>query len=113
VELNQPLKGMSQRERREYLWLMKVRTVPQFRELVARLSKGESVWATTAWFMEQPNRGELSNCSFETVRKYLTSLSIRIKQETPKINRIDLSDLHKIAVNARVEAQLKAAVALE
>ena len=110
MQLNQPMKGTSLRERREYLWLMKLRTVPQFAELVKRFARGQSVWATTVWFMSQENRGELSNCSFEMTRKYLTTLSIRIKEQNDRLPKMDMSDFHKVGVVAGVESKLKAAV---
>lgn len=107
---SKPLSTLSLRERSESLWIMKLRRIPQFPEIVRRLLKGETVWGVAGWLMSCPDRGELSGCSFETLRKYLTCLAIRVRENAERTPRFNLGDMEKAAVHAHLEAKMRAAV---
>ena len=98
------------RQRYEQAWIMKLRRTPQFRELVRRLVKGDPVWGIARWLMTCPERGELSGCSFETLRKYLTALAFRVRENADWSERLDLGDFEKGAVHAHLQAKVSAAV---
>lgn len=107
---NKPLHGLSARERRDYLFIAQLRRTPQFRELVSRLDRCQSVWKVTDWFMSQPNRGNLSNCSFETARRYISVLWQRMKQTTQNIPRTNLSEFRERAFQAHQQTRTSAVV---
>jgi hypothetical protein len=98
------------RGRYEHLWIMKLRRIPQFRELVRRLVKGDKVWSVAKWLKTCPERGELSAASFETLRKYLTALAIRVRENADRSPRLDFSDFEKGAVHAHLQARVSAAI---
>ena len=113
MEPNQPpLRNLPPKERQAYLFIMQLRRTPAFRELVAMLDRGKSVWATTDWFMAQPaqNRGSLANCSFETARKYINTLSLQMKTMADKVPRRKLHEFRQQAFHARLETQTNAAI---
>jgi hypothetical protein len=112
MEPNQPLlKNCSTaKERREYLLFNQLRRTPQFRELVARLTRGQTVWSVTDWFVQQKNRGELSSCSFQTARRYITILSQRLREAERKVPRENLEDLRRALVQEHHETQVTEAI---
>lgn len=105
-----PAGAMAGRLRYEHSWIMKLRRIPQFPELVRRLVRGDTAWSVSKWLATCPARGELSGCSFETLRKYLTALAVRVRENADRTPRLNLSDFEKAAVHAHLQAKVTAAV---
>jgi hypothetical protein len=112
MEPNQPplRKCTTARERREYRIFMQLRRLPQFRELVANLTRGQSIRKVTDWLMQQPNREELSNCTFGTARKYIGVLSQRLRDAERKVPRKNLEDLRRALVQEHQNTQVTEAI---
>ena len=111
MEPNQPpLKGKSLQERRKHLVILQLRRSPQFRELIAMLDRGKSVWATAEWFVTQQNRGELSNCTFQTARLYIGILARHMRAVASKVPRRNVDEFRQAAFKARITTLAEAAV---
>jgi hypothetical protein len=74
------------------------------------LDRGKSVWSTTEWFMAQSDRGELTDCTFQTGRVYINSLKLRMEAIVAKVPRIDFSELRAQAVTAAQQTRASAAI---
>ena len=108
--LNPPLKGLSRAERRDYSYIATLRRTPQFRELVSRLDRLQSVFRVCEWFMSQEARGPMSNCTFGTARLYINSLWKRMKETTKNIPRINLNEFRERAFQANHQTRINAAI---
>jgi hypothetical protein len=99
------------KERRETLRIMQLRTAPQFEELIKLLTRGKTAWSVTDWFMQHEDRGELSGCSFETARKAITALRLRVREEAERIPpRPEVSQVFDRVVTALVKGSNSPAV---
>lgn len=67
------------RERRERFWIKKLERLPCFEQMVKRLVGGQSVSSVARWARSLEMDCELKNAGLETWRKYINSLSIRIR----------------------------------
>ena len=72
-------KPLTTRERRERFWIKKLERLPCFEQMVKRLVGGKSVSSVARWAQSLEMDGELKNAGLETWRKYINSLSIRIR----------------------------------
>jgi hypothetical protein len=67
------------RERRERFWIAKLERLPCFELMVKRLVDGKSVSSVARWARSLGMDCELKDTGFETWRKYINALSIRIR----------------------------------
>lgn len=74
-----PLRGLSQRQRWEHLWIDQLRKLPQYREILNRLVMGQSALGVARWLVEQPGKGHLDKVALATLRKYLNALKIHLE----------------------------------
>jgi hypothetical protein len=108
--INRHLKVLEKKNVGKLCTFLKLRRVPQFDKLMDMLDRGKTVWATTAWFMEQTDRGELSDCTFNTARTYINALKLRMEAIAAKVPRIDFSELRAAAVTATQQTRATAAI---
>jgi hypothetical protein len=77
--LREGLGTMNIRERRERLWISKLERLPCFEQMVKKLANGQSVTSVVLWARSVGTDSDLGRVGFETWRKYITALSIRIQ----------------------------------
>jgi hypothetical protein len=106
VVRDKPIREMSLAERREYLWMLRLRELPQFRQIVWKLSHGESTTAVTEWFMAQPDRGEMAGCSFDAVHRYMRTAAAWVRRQAEAVPRIDVTELHRTAVSSQLNSRI-------
>lgn len=102
MELNQSLHGRDPKERQEYLLALKLRTTPQFTEIVHRLDSGKTVWSVTDWFMQQKNRGSLGGCSFNTAYRYIGCLNRRLRKLVDGMDPNRVEELRHMTYHERM-----------
>jgi hypothetical protein len=86
------------RERRERFWIAKLERLPCFELMVKRLVDGKSVSSVAHWARSLGMDCELKDAGFETWRKYINALSIRIR-----INLETRPEIKPKAVRAIIE----------
>lgn len=72
-------KHLTTRERRERFWIAKLERLPCFEQIVKRLTDGHSVVSVVRWARSLKTDCELKTAGFETWRKYVNALSLRIR----------------------------------
>ena len=60
--------------------------------------------------MAQPDRGEMSDCTFQSARQYINALKLRLEALAAKVPRIDFSELRAQAVTAAQNTRATAAI---
>jgi len=68
------------REKYGHFWIERLQELPQYMPVVERLIRGQSLDEVANWLMEQPDRGPFSGLKRSTIRYYLNSLNIRLKE---------------------------------
>lgn len=97
--------GKTLRERREHLWVKKLRRLACFNEIVKKFVSGQGVASVARWCHELNPDGELHDKTAETWRKYLTPVAVRVRNDLKevKISNVEppafkalLVELHKL-----------------
>lgn len=101
------------RERRERLWIAKLKSLPCFEQLVAKLVEGQSVTSVTRWLHGLGVDGELKNCGYHTLRQYVTALRFRVRENLAHTERKDVEPLAFRTVMQEFERQKDAEIAEE
>jgi hypothetical protein len=95
----------SLRERRGHLWIAKLRRLPCFNQIVKKLVDGQGVARVARWCRELNPEGDFQDITFETWRKYLTALAMRVRIESKKLNRVKVEPLAYQALMEEVKRQ--------
>jgi hypothetical protein len=86
-------KKLSVRDRRDDVWIAKLRRQNCFEVLVQKLTDGEPVTVVARWLHDLNPEGELKDCSYETLRHYVGALGARVKANLKFIERQDVEPL--------------------
>ncbi len=98
------------RERRQDIWIAKLRRQNCFDRLVKKLVGGASVSRVTRWLHDLKPEGELKNCSSETLRIYVTALANRVKENMAFVKRSNVEPLAFRLVLREMEKQKGAVI---
>ena len=96
---------------REHLWISKLRRFPDglFERAVNKLVSGLGPSAVAQWLVEsRPESPEFKNLKFSSYKKYLCVLNLRLKSEMCGVERRDVGELARQAVQAEFERQKQA-----
>ncbi len=63
-----------------HLWIERLQEMPQYMPVVEKLLQGQSLNEVADWLMEQPDRGPFSGLKRSTIRYYLNTLNVRLKE---------------------------------
>jgi hypothetical protein len=93
------------RERREHMWVAKLRRLPCFNQIVKKLVAGQGIAAVARWCHELNPDGELHNKTPETWRKYLTPVAMRVRDDVKSVKRFKVEPLAYTALMEELESQ--------
>ncbi len=105
--------GKTLRERREHLWIKKLRRLSFFHQIVKKLVDGQGVASVARWCHEQNPEGELHNKTPETWRKYLTSVAMHVRNDLKEVRRFKVEPLAYKVLMGELEKEKVATTELD
>jgi hypothetical protein len=104
---------LTMRQRRDDIWIAKLRRQNCFDQLVKKLVSGESAAAVGRWLHELNPEGELKDCSEGTLRHYVSALAARVKANLSFMERKEIEPLACRFVMNEFEKQKEGVIAEE